>query len=145
MTENVRTKCIIFGEAIRIRVKKFKHNLPENYSKSPKIAITACKLSKIFRETCPRTPLQLFFFLRAKKMWKLCPPLLKFLPTPLPALVVGEKIWSLVLAFPHYRNASAIAAQSNTNSNALAHLATQITKYQPGPSALLLQATKVTP
>ena len=30
--ENVRTKCIIFGEALRIRIKKFKLNLPEGYS-----------------------------------------------------------------------------------------------------------------
>ena len=41
--ENVRTKCLIFGEALRIRVKNFKQNWPENYSKSTKIAITACK------------------------------------------------------------------------------------------------------
>ena len=32
--ENVRTKCIIFGEKLKIKVKKFKQNLPENYSKS---------------------------------------------------------------------------------------------------------------
>ena len=38
-------KCIVFGETLRIRVKKFKGNLPENYSKSTKIAITACKFS----------------------------------------------------------------------------------------------------
>ena len=30
--ENVRTKCIIFGEALQIRVIKFKQNLRENYS-----------------------------------------------------------------------------------------------------------------
>ena len=29
----------LFGEALRIRVKKFKHNLRENYSKSTKTAI----------------------------------------------------------------------------------------------------------
>ena len=43
-------------------------------------------------------------------MWKIChPPLLKFLATPLPALVVGEE--KLVISFgsPHFRNASAIA------------------------------------
>ena len=34
--ENVRTKCIIFGEALRIRVKKFKHNLPEIIQKALK-------------------------------------------------------------------------------------------------------------
>ena len=52
-TENVRTKCIIFGEALRNRVKKFKQTLPENYSKNTKIAITACKFSKIFRVSMP--------------------------------------------------------------------------------------------
>ena len=51
--ENVRTKCIMFGEALRIRVKKFKQNLAENYSKSTKIAITACKFSKIFWGSMP--------------------------------------------------------------------------------------------
>ena len=71
-----------FGEALRIRVKKFKQTLPENYSESTKIAITACKFSKIFRVARPRTPLELFFFLnqlqicsfekklRLQKMWK---------------------------------------------------------------------------
>ena len=32
--ENVRTKSMIFGEGLRIRVNKFKQNLPENYSKN---------------------------------------------------------------------------------------------------------------
>ena len=61
--ENVRTKCIIFGEALRIRVKNFKQNLRENYSKSTKLGITACKFSKFFRVACPQTPLELFLFL----------------------------------------------------------------------------------
>ena len=47
--ENVRTKCSIFGEALKIKVKKFKQNLHENYLKSAKIAITACKFSNFFR------------------------------------------------------------------------------------------------
>ena len=38
-------------------------------------------------------------------------PLLKFFATPLPTLVVGEKIWLLILPPPpHFRNAFAIAA-----------------------------------
>ena len=45
ISENVRTRCIIFGEALRVRVKKFKQNSPENYSKSTKMAITACAVS----------------------------------------------------------------------------------------------------
>ena len=57
--ENVRTKCIMFGEALRIRVKKFKQNLAENYSKSTKLAITACKFSG---GACPRTTLEPFLF-----------------------------------------------------------------------------------
>ena len=36
LIENVGTKCIIFGDALRIRVKKFQQNLPENYSKALK-------------------------------------------------------------------------------------------------------------
>ena len=46
----------IFGEALRIRVKKFKQNLLENDSKRTKIAIAACKFSKNFRESMPPDP-----------------------------------------------------------------------------------------
>ena len=53
MIENVRTKCIIFGEALRIKVKKFKQDLLENYSQSTKIAVTACKFCG---GACARTP-----------------------------------------------------------------------------------------
>ena len=63
LTKNLRTKCIIFGEALRVRVKKFKQTLPENYSKSTKIAITAFKFQKFSGGACPRTPLELFLFL----------------------------------------------------------------------------------
>ena len=43
-------------------------------------------------------------------MWKLCPLLLKFFATPLPALVVGEKNLAIGFGPPtHFRNASAIA------------------------------------
>ena len=45
----MRTKCIIFGKAIKIRNQNYKQNLPENYSKSTKMTITVCKFSKIFR------------------------------------------------------------------------------------------------
>ena len=38
---------------LRIRVQKFIQNLPENYSKSTKIAITACEFSKNFRGSIP--------------------------------------------------------------------------------------------
>ena len=80
--KNVRTKCIIYGEALRIRVKKFKRNLRENYSKSIQIAITACKFSKFFRGSMPPDPLESFLCLNQlqiscaekntlKKTWKL--------------------------------------------------------------------------
>ena len=42
-------------------------------------------------------------------MWKLCSPLLKFLATPLPALVVGEGNLGIGFGPPHFKNASAIA------------------------------------
>ena len=88
--ENVRTTCIIFDERLRIKVKKCKQNLPEIYSKSTKMAITACKFSKIYRGSMPPDPLKPFVFLnqlqissaeklRLKKMWKLWPSPLKFL------------------------------------------------------------------
>ena len=55
--ENVQTKCIVFGEALKIRVKRFKQNLCENYSKSTKITIIACKFSNFSGGgACPRTP-----------------------------------------------------------------------------------------
>ena len=51
ITDYVRTKCMIFGEALRIRGKIFKRHLPENCSKSTKmtITITGCKFLKILR------------------------------------------------------------------------------------------------
>ena len=58
----MRTKCIIglFGEELKIRVKRFKQNLPENCLKSIKIAIIACKFSRV---ACPQTPLKPFLLL----------------------------------------------------------------------------------
>ena len=56
----MRTKCIIFGEALKIRGKNFKQNLAENYSKSTKIAITPCKFSEFFRGSMPPDPLRAF-------------------------------------------------------------------------------------
>ena len=41
------------SQSTQNRVQKFKQNLPENYSKSTKIAITAYKFSKIFRRSMP--------------------------------------------------------------------------------------------
>ena len=78
---------VIFGEALRIRVKNFRQNLPENYSKSTKIAITASNFSKFFQGSTPPNPLRAFHVSRSasclfcrkkkclKKMWKLCPPI----------------------------------------------------------------------
>ena len=96
LIENLHTKGIIFGEALRIWVKKYKLNLPENHSKNTKIAITGCKFSNIFWGSMPPDPLELFLFLNQlqicsaeknlplKKRWKLWPPSFsKFLATPL--------------------------------------------------------------
>ena len=66
------------------------------------------KFQKFSGGACPRTPLELSWFLNQhqissaekhtlEKTWKLCPPLLKFLATPLPSLVVDEK--NLVIGF----------------------------------------------
>ena len=63
--KNVRSKRIIFGKGHRIRVKKFKQNLPENYSKRPKIAITTCKLSKIFRGSMLPDPPRVFIAIQS--------------------------------------------------------------------------------
>ena len=51
----------IFGETLRIRFKNFKQNLPENYSKCTKIAITASKFSK-FSGGMPPDPPRIFLF-----------------------------------------------------------------------------------
>ena len=60
----MRIKCIVCGEALRIGVKKFKQNLPENYSKSTKIAITSCTFSKSFSGSMPPDPpIERFLFL----------------------------------------------------------------------------------
>ena len=56
----VRAKCIIFGEALGIRVKKLKQNLAEKYPKNTKIAIIACKFSKIFGGSMPPDPPRTF-------------------------------------------------------------------------------------
>ena len=61
--ETVRTKCIIFGEALKDRGQKFEQTLPENCSKKSKIGITECKFSKFFRGACPQTPLESFCYL----------------------------------------------------------------------------------
>ena len=61
----MRTKCILFGKALRIRLKECKQNLSKSHLKSTKIAIrpTACKFSKFSGGACPRTLLEFFSFL----------------------------------------------------------------------------------
>ena len=51
------------GEVLRIRVKKLKRNLRENYSKNAEIAIKTCKFSNFFRGSMSPDPLKLFLFL----------------------------------------------------------------------------------
>ena len=81
--------------SIRIRVKKFKQNLPENHSKSTKIAITACKFSKNFQGSMPPDPPRAFLVSQSapnllcrkkftlEKNVEIMAPFLKFLATPL--------------------------------------------------------------
>ena len=57
----MRTKCIIFGQALRIRVKKFYTICVKLIQKALKIAITTCKFSKFFRGSMPPNPLQSLF------------------------------------------------------------------------------------
>ena len=78
--------------------------------KARKRALQHVNFQKFFGGACPRIPLQLFLLLNQfqissaekntfEKMWKLRPPspLLKFLATPLPVLIVGEE--NLVISF----------------------------------------------
>ena len=48
------------NEVLRIRVKKFRQSLPEKCSKSTKIAIAACNISKIFWGSIPSDPPKAF-------------------------------------------------------------------------------------
>ena len=80
---------------LRRRAKKFKQNFPENYSKSTKIAITACKFSKFLRDSMPLDPHKIFLVFQLastlfgqknrleKNVEIMPPPFLKFLATPL--------------------------------------------------------------
>ena len=61
------TKCIIFGETLGYRSKKFKQNLPKNCLKSIKMTTTVCKFSKILRGSMPPDPLESFYFQYASK------------------------------------------------------------------------------
>ena len=63
--ENVRTKCIIFSEALRIRVKKLSINkiwlkIIQNALKWP---LEHVHFQKSFGGACPRTSLEPFLFL----------------------------------------------------------------------------------
>ena len=96
---------------VRFRLRFDKNSLKPVY-KTPvrvrfdsltKIAVTACKFSKIFRGSMAPDPLELFLSLNQlqissaenntidKKIGNYAPPPLRYLATPLPALIVGEK------------------------------------------------------
>ena len=45
--ETVRTNCIIFGEALKVKGQTYIQTLPENCLKSTKMAITLYKFSKM--------------------------------------------------------------------------------------------------
>ena len=68
MIETVRTKCIIFGEALKVRGQKYEQTLPENSSKSAKMAFAVCQFSNIFRESMPPDPLESCLVLKLLKI-----------------------------------------------------------------------------
>ena len=51
----MRTKCIVFGEALRIRVKKFKQNLREIIQNAPKKLLQHTDFQNCFGSAYPRT------------------------------------------------------------------------------------------
>ena len=124
----MRTKCIIFGEAIRIRVKNFKQTLGENYLKSTKIAITSCKFAKILRGSMPPVPLELFLSLNQlqissaekstlEKYVKIMPTtLFNFFAVQLPTLVVGQENFVIGFGPLYFRNASATAGHTGNKT-----------------------------
>ena len=88
------------GEALRIRAKKFKQNLRENFAKSNKIAITACEFSKISEGACPRTPLELLLFLSQLKISLVLPKKIRLkkeleIISPIPYLNFSLHHWCL--------------------------------------------------
>ena len=126
LIENLRTKGIIFNEALRIRVKKFKQTLLENHSKITKIAIAACKFAKIFWGSMPPTPLELFLFLnqlqicsakknlRLKKRWELwLPSLSKFLAM---SLVHYDCITACLFSIEKCAKMSVLLCENHKNS-----------------------------
>ena len=66
--KTVRTKCIIFDEALKVRGQKYKQNLLENCSKSTKMAITVGKFSKTFRGNKPPDPMESLLLLKLLKI-----------------------------------------------------------------------------
>ena len=60
--EKCTNKNIIYDETFRFRGKKFKQNLPQNCSRSTKMAITVCKFPKIFQGSMPPDPPRTFFY-----------------------------------------------------------------------------------
>ena len=60
--ENMRTNASCLAKHSKLG-SKFKQNMSENYSKRTKTAIPACKFSKFFRGSMPRTPVEPFLLL----------------------------------------------------------------------------------
>ena len=59
--ETVRTKCIIFGEALKIRGQNINKIFLKIVQKALKRPITVCKFSKIFRGSMPPDPPRVVF------------------------------------------------------------------------------------
>ena len=65
--ETVRTKCTIFGEALKVRGQKYEQTLPENCSKSTKRPLQNANFQNFSGRACPRIPLESFLLLKLLK------------------------------------------------------------------------------
>ena len=109
-------KMHIFGEARRIKVEKSKQNLPENYPKSTKIAITACKFLTFFRRSMPPDSPSAFLVSQSASNFVCCKntlekneetvpsPLLKFISSPLEVGIYCKSLfaWRTFVEFDKY-------------------------------------------
>ena len=64
----MQTKCIIFGEAIKVRGKKYEQTWSEIVQKALKWPLQCANFQNFSGEACPRITLELFLLLKLLKI-----------------------------------------------------------------------------